>query len=139
MAVADLFTWDGLADLGAREGMPFGLGHALYMQALHGGKATHDTSDAPNIAVLLRGGRLSQASVSPAARRATRNLRRRRMPLMRTRAERLTPVQHTTWQYHVPELGKKIASKANRAGGAERCPAPAVPKRSAVDLALLDS
>ena len=33
------FTWYWLADLCAREGIPFVLGHALYMKAIHGGKA----------------------------------------------------------------------------------------------------
>ena len=37
------------------------LGHALSMQAIHGGKAKNDTIDAQHIAVLLRGGMLPQA------------------------------------------------------------------------------
>jgi hypothetical protein len=57
------------------------------MTAMHGGKATHDRMDAHNRAGLLRGGMLPQASADPAAMRATRDLLRRRMPLMRTRAE----------------------------------------------------
>jgi hypothetical protein len=36
VAVACLFTWYGLADLCAQEGMPFVLGHALSMKAIHG-------------------------------------------------------------------------------------------------------
>ena len=39
---------------------------------------------------------------------------------------------------NVPEIGQKIASKASRAGVAERLPDPAVPKSIAVDLALID-
>ena len=116
MAVACLFTWYWLADLSAREGMPCVLGHALYMKAIHGGKAKHDTIDAQKMAVLRRGGMLPHAYVSPAEMRAPRDLRRRRRPLMRKRAELLTHVQHTTWQDNVPEMGKKIASTANRAG-----------------------
>ena len=86
VAVECLFTWDWLADLCPHEGLPVVLGHALSMKAIHGGQATHDTIDAQNIAVLLRGGMLPQASVYPAEMRATRDLLRRRMPLMRTRA-----------------------------------------------------
>jgi len=56
VAVACLFPWYGLADLCAHEGMAFVLGHALSMQAMHGGKATNDQSDAQQIAVVLRGG-----------------------------------------------------------------------------------
>src|SRR6266511_4555144 len=54
-------TW--LADLCAREGIPFVLGHALSMKAIHGGKAKHAKIDAPKMAVLLRGGMLPQADV----------------------------------------------------------------------------
>jgi transposase len=61
------------------------------MKALQGGKATNDRLDALNIAGLLRGRTLPQADVYPAQRRATRDLLRRRMPLLRTRAALLTP------------------------------------------------
>src|SRR5262249_49931505 len=40
---------------------------------------------------------------------------------------------------NLPEIGKKIAYKANRSGVAERFAAPAVQKSVEVDLALLDS
>ena len=59
--VAGIFTWSWLADLCAREGIAFVLGHALYMQAIHGGKAKNDTIDAQTMAVRLRGGMLPQA------------------------------------------------------------------------------
>jgi transposase len=138
VCVAWIFTWYWLADLCAREGMPFVLGHALSMKAIHGGKAKNDTIDAQKIAVLLRGGMLPQAYVSPAEMRATRDLLRRRIPLGRKRAELLTHVQHTNRQYHVPEIGKKSAYKTNRPGVAERFADPAVQKSIEVDLALLD-
>jgi transposase len=108
------------------------------MQAIHGGKAQNDTLDAPKMAVLLRGGMLPQADVYPAERRATRDLLRRRLYLTRKRAALLTHVPPTNCQYHVPDIGKKIAAKANRVGGAERFPDPAVQKSLEVDLALSD-
>jgi hypothetical protein len=74
VAVAGIVTWDGLADLCAQADRPLVLGHALYMQAIHGSKAKKDTSDAHTMAVLLRGGRLPQAYVYPADMRATRDL-----------------------------------------------------------------
>jgi len=138
IAVECIFTWYWLADLCAQEGIPFVLGHALYMKAIHGGKAKNDKIDAQKIAVLLRGGMLPQAYVYPAKMRATRDLLRRRMHLMRKRAELLTHVQQTNCQYNLPEIGKKIAYKANRAGVAERFPDPAVQKSIEVDLALID-
>jgi transposase len=137
VCVECLFTWYWLADLCAREGIPFVLGHALYMKAIHGGKAKNEKIDAHKIAVLLRGGMLPQAYVYPAERRATRDLLRRRMSLMRKRAELLTHVQQTNHQYNLPEIGKKIAYKANRDGVAERFPDPAVQKSIEVDLALI--
>jgi transposase len=76
--------------------------------------------------------------VYPAEMRATRDLLRRRMPLMRQRAALLTHIQHTNSQYNLPTIGKKIAYKANRAGVAERFPEPAVQKSIEVDLALIE-
>src|SRR5919204_2470310 len=138
VCVECIFTWYWLADLCAQEGIAFVLGHALYMKAIHGGKAKNDRIDSQKIAVLLRGGMLPQAYVYPAEMRATRDLLRRRMHLMRKRAELLTHVQQTNCQYNLPEIGKKIAYKTNRAGVAERFPDPAVQKSIEVDLALID-
>jgi transposase len=83
VAVECIFPWYWLADLCTQEGIPFVLGHALYMKAIHGGKAKNGKID-------------------------------------------------------LPEIGKKIAYKANRAGVAERFPDPAVQKSMEVDLALID-
>jgi transposase len=137
VCVECIFTWYWLADLCAREGIPFVLGHALYMKAIHGGKANNDRIDAHKIAVLLRGGMLPQAYVYPAEMRATRDLLRRRMHLTRKRAELLAHIQNTNSQYNLPEIGKKLAYKANRDGVAERFPEPAVQKSIEVDLTLI--
>ena len=40
----------------SREGIPFVLGHALYVKAIHGGKAKNDRIDSQKIAVLLVAG-----------------------------------------------------------------------------------
>ena len=138
VAVECIFTWYWLADLCAQAGRPFVLGHALYMQAIHGGKAKNDKIDAQKIAVLLRGGLLPQAYVYPAERRATRDLLRRRLPLTRTRAELLAHVQNTNSQDNLPEIGKTLAYKAHRDGVAERFPDPIVQNSGEVALALID-
>src|SRR5438094_8416698 len=114
VAVECLLTWYWLAELCAREGIAFVLGHALYMKASHGGKAKNDKIDAHKIAVLLRGGMLPQAYVYPAEMRATRDLLRRRCHLVRKRDELLAHIHNTTSQYNLPELAKKLAKKANR-------------------------
>jgi transposase len=137
IAVECIFTWYWLADLCAQAGIPFVLGHALSMQTIYGGKAQNEKIDAQKIAVLLRGGMFPQASVYPAAMRATRDLLRRRLSLTRKRAELLAHVQNTNSQYNLPEMGKKIAYKANRTGVAERFSDPAVQKSMEVDLALI--
>jgi hypothetical protein len=82
---------------------------------------------------------LPQASVYPAQMRATRDLLRRRIHLMRQRAELLAHVRNTNSQDHLPELGKKIAYTAHRDGVAERFAGRAVPKSIEVDLTLLTS
>lgn len=137
LAAECMFTWYWLADFCADHGIPFVLGHALYMKAIHGGKAKNDKIDAHKIAVLLRGGMLPQAYVYPAEMRATRDLLRRRMHLARKRGELLAHVQNTNSQYNLPAIGKKIAYKANRDGVAERFADPAVQKSIEVDLALI--
>ena len=138
VALAGLFTWYWLADLCTQEGRPFVRGPALSMKAIHGGKATNDTSASQKIAALRRGGMRPQAYVSPAEMRATRDRLRLRRPLRRKRADLLAHIHPTTRQDTLPEMGQKRADKANRDGGAERFPAPAVPQSMAVDLALID-
>jgi transposase len=127
-------TW--LADLCAEPGIPFVLGHALDLQAIHGGQAKHDQSDSHKIAALLRGGMLPQAYVYPADMRATRDLLRRRTHLMRKRAALLAHVHNTNAPDHLPNIGKKIAYQANREGVANRVTDLAVQKTIEVDPAL---
>jgi len=55
VSVECMFTWYWLADLCEDEGIPFILGHALYMKAIHGGKSKNDKIDSNKIAALLRG------------------------------------------------------------------------------------
>ena len=50
-----------LADWCVAQDIPFDLGHALYMKALHGGKAKNDRIDSEKIARLLKAGMLPQA------------------------------------------------------------------------------
>ena len=94
VGVECIFTWYWLADLCAREGIAFVLGHALYMKAIHGGKAKNDRIDALKIATLLRGGMLPQAYVYPAEMRSTRDLLRRRLTLVRQRGHLLSHIQN---------------------------------------------
>jgi transposase len=121
VAVECIFTWYWLADVCAEEGIPFILGHALYMKAIHGGKAKNDKIDARKIAVLLRGGMLPMAYAYPAAMRATRDLLRRRTHLVRKRAELLAHIQNTT---------RSTTSRRSARGSPTRATARAWPSAS---------
>jgi len=136
VAVECMFTWYWLADLCAAEGIRF-LGHALYMKAIHGGKAKNDRIDAHKIAVLLRGGMLPEAYVYPAAMRATRDLLRRRLHFTRKRAELLTHIENTNSQYNLPAFPKKLTYATNRTGVVDRFADASVQQTIAVDLELI--
>jgi transposase len=135
-----MFAWYWLADWCADRGIPFVLGHALYMKAIHGGKAKNDKSDAHKIATLLRGGLLPQAYVYPKTMRATRDLLRRRMFLVYQRASTIAHVQMTNQQYNLDPFGKKLIYAANRAklDIPKRFSDPSVQQMMHVDLALID-
>jgi hypothetical protein len=108
------------------------------MKAIPGGKAKNDKIEAHKMAVLLRGGLLPQAYVYPAERRAPRDLLRRRCQLVRKRAELLAHIQNTNSQYNLPEIGKRLAYKANREDVAEHCPDPRVRKPLELAVSLID-
>jgi transposase len=76
--------------------------------------------------------------VYPAEMRATRDLLRRRCHLVRKRAELLAHIQNTHSQYNLPEIGKKLAYKANREGVEDHFPDPSVQKTIEVDVSLID-
>jgi transposase len=136
-----MFAWYWLADLCHREGIPFVLGHALYMKAIHGGKAKNDDIDAEKIARLFRGGNLPVAYVYPRAMRATRDLLRRRTFFVRKRAELLAHLVNTNSQYNLPPLSKKLSYAANRQelDIAARFADPSVRRGAGADLALSDA
>jgi transposase len=138
VAVECMFTWYWLADLCRNEGIDFVLGHALYMKAIHGGKAKNDRIDAHKIAALLRGGMIPMGYVYPSEMRATRDLLRRRNHLMRKRAELLAHIQNTNHQYNLPRFKKVIAYKRNREGIAEQFMDECVRKSMEVNISLID-
>lgn len=138
VAAECMFTWYWLADLCERERIVFVLGHALYMRAIHGGKAKNDRIDAHKIAALLRGGMMPQAYVYPRAMRATRDLMRRRNHLMRKRAELLVHIQNTNSQYNLPAFGVRIAKPHLRREAGSHFPEAAVRKSVELDVSLID-
>jgi len=141
VAVECLFAWYWVADLCQAHNIPFVLGHALYMKAIHGGKSKNDDIDAEKIARLLRGGNIPVAYVYPKGLRETRDLLRRRMHLVHKRAELVTHIQIVNAQNNLPEFGKKLIYAKNRAELkiAERFQNPHVRKSVEVNLTLIDA
>ena len=138
VAVECMFTGYWLADLCAREGIAFVLGHALYMKAIHGAKAKNDRVDSQKIAALLKGGLIPKSYVYPAEMRATRDLFRRRTHFVRHRGQLLAHIQNTHHQYNYVSPGKRIAYRSNREGIAEAFDDIAVQTSLSTDLELVD-
>ena len=139
VAVECMFTWYWIADLCAEQNIPFVLGHALYMKAIHGGKAKNDKIDSHKIAALLRGGMLPQAYVYPQKMRSTRDLLRRRNHFMRKRAELYAHIQNTGSQYNLPDPLGRIARPQNRHGIVEKFDEPSVQQSIGVDLEIISA
>lgn len=137
VCVECIFTWYWVADLCVAEEIPFVLGHALSMKAIHGGKTKNDRLASQKIAKLLRAGMIPMAYVSPKAMRSTRDLLRRRMHFVQHRSNLLTHIQQTNAQYNLPKIGKTLKYKGNREGVAERFGDASARKTVEVDLELI--
>lgn len=133
-----VFCWYWLADFCAAEGIAFVLGHALYMRAIHGAKAKNDRIDAFKIASLLRGGNMPESYVYPQEMRATRDLLRRRLYLVRERGFLLAHVQNTHHQCNLPTPGAKLQWRRNRTGVAEHFTDASVRKTVEVDISVIN-
>jgi transposase len=140
VGVECMFAWYWVADLCVEHDIAFVLGHALYMKAIHGGKAKNDRIDAGKLARLLKGGNFPIAYAYPKGMRETRDLLRRRTYLVRKRAELLTHLQILNAQYNLAPFPKKLSFAANRTemNVAERFADPSVQKSAAMNLALID-
>jgi len=136
VATECIYCWYWLADLCTREGITFVLGHALYMKAIHGGKAKNDKIDSRKIAVLLRGGTLAQAYVYPPEMRATRDLLRRRLFFVRKRGELFAHVRTTAHQYNLTIPSGQLLYQCNRTRVPEIFDDPIVRTSVEADLEL---
>jgi transposase len=134
-----IFNWYWLADLCAEHEIPFVLGHALYMKAIHGAKAKNDRIDSLKTASLLRGGLLPEAYAYPAAMRPTRDLLRRRTHFVRKRGQLLAHIQNTFHQYNLPRPQGVLIYRGHRAQVPEAFDDPIVRKSIEADLALCDT
>lgn len=101
VSVESTFNWYWLGDLCAREEIPFVLGHAQYMGAVHQGKTKNDRVDSEKIAKLTSGKLLPQSYVYPKEMRVVRDLFRRRLYFVRERAALKGHVKIVGAQYNV--------------------------------------
>ena len=138
IAVECMFSWYWVADFSEDNNIAFILGHALYMKAIHGGKAKNDKIDSHKIASLARGGTFPMAFVYPRDMRSTRDLLRRRMHLMRKRAELLCHIHNTNTQYNYDKLVKNLRYKRNRKLVDGRFADPSVQKNVDLDIQLIN-
>lgn len=137
VGVESTYNWYGLADLCGQHELPFVLGHALALRAVHGGKTKNDKIDSEKLALLLRGGNFPLAYVYPREHRATRDLIRRRTYLVRRRAELMTHIRNTAGQYNLSIVTGQLTYPGNRAGLPEQFEHPSAQKTVASDCALI--
>ena len=133
-----MFAWYWLADLCEDESIPFTLGHALYMKAIHGGKAKNDKIDAAKIAGMLRGGMFPMAYVYPRQMRETRDLLRRRSFFVRQKAQLIAHITNTNSQYNLPPFERKLSRHPDYSDLAERFEHPSTKLSISADATLIN-
>ena len=138
VGVECMHCWYWVADFCNDIGIDFILGHALYMKAIHGGKAKNDRIDSYKIANLIRGGNFPLAYVYPKAMRATRDLLRRRMKIVRHGADLKAHVVNTTSQYNLPPNKVNLKNIDAREQLRSTFSEQAVQKNIDLDMAVLD-
>lgn len=115
VGVECMHCWYWIADFCEEHNVDFILGHALYMKAIHGGKAKNDRIDSYKIARLIRGGNFPLAYVYPKEMRATRDLLRRRIKMVRYSAQFKAHVSNTATQYNqTPPVKSSLRTSSGR-------------------------
>jgi transposase len=133
-----MHCWYWLADACRDAGIPFALGHAWAMKAVHGSKTKGDRHDAEAIARLLRGGNFPLAYAYPRERRGLRDLLRARLRLVRQRAELYGHVHTARRQANLPPVSSDVKYKSKRGGVTADIADPFVRRRVETHLALLE-
>ena len=133
------YNWYWLADFCDDAKVPFVLGHALEMRAIHGSKTKNDKQDSLKLAMLLRGGNFPSAYVYPRATRAQRDLVRRRCFFSRQRAELQGHIRNTAAQYNLTVPKGQLIYLCNQEGLAESFPNKAARLTIQTDLAMINT
>lgn len=138
VGVECMFCWYWLADLCREEGIPFVLGHALYMKAIAQAKSGNDKLDSERIAMLLKSGMFPEAYVYPQEMRATRDLMRRRCFFVRKRAELSSHVTMTHQQYNKKRKKGELKHRCNQVGLVEVFDDASVREMLEADLSMIN-
>ncbi len=138
VGVECMHCWYSVSGFCEDLGVDFILGHALYMKAIHGGKAKNDRIDSYKIAKLIRGGNFPLAYVYPKEMRATRDLLRRRTHLVRHGADLKAHVSNTTSQYNLPPNKVNLKNVCAREQLKTAFPNRVVQRNVDLDMAVLD-
>lgn len=137
VGVECMHCWYWVSDLCEEHAIDFIVGHALYMKAIHGGKAKSDRIDSLKIAKLIRGGNFPLAYTYPKALRATRDLLRRRMHLMRYTSQLKAHVTNSKAQYNLNFKSGNLNTPKNRDALRHAFPVNALQYSIDMDLNLI--
>jgi len=138
VGVECMHCWYWIADFCEEINVDFILGHALYMKAIHGGKAKNDRIDSFKIAKLIKGGNFPLAYVYPKEMRATRDLLRRRLKIVRHGAHLKAHVANTTSQYNLPPNKVNLKNVCAREQIRTTFPDKVVQRNVDLDMTILD-
>ena len=133
-----MHCWYWVSDFCDVIGVDFILGHALYMKAIHGGKAKNDRIDSFKIVNLIRGGNFPLAYVYPKGMRATRDLLRRRTKIVQHGADLKAHVVNTTSQYNLPPNKLNLKNMCAREQLKSTFTDISVQKNINLDMVILD-
>lgn len=133
-----MHCWYWVSDFCRENNIEFILGHALYMKAIHGGKAKNDKIDSYKIARLMRGGNFPLAYNYPQETRSTRDLLRRRTYIMRHGSELKAHVVNTDSQYNLPAQSLNLKNVSAREGLRHYYEDPIVQRMIVLDINILD-
>jgi transposase len=138
IGVECIFSWYWVADLCSDIGLSFVLGHALYMKAIHGGKAKNDKIDAEKIALLLKGGNFPLAYTYPPRMRKVRDLLRRRGTMVAHKSAYMAHIRITNFQYNLPPfMTGRLDAKSRIPDIIEHFPDPLVQENVKTDLTIV--
>ena len=136
--VESTYNWYWLADGCHQEGIPFHLGHALYMKAIHGGKKKNDKIDSRTLADCTN--YFPLAYPYPQKMRATRDLLRRRHRFVALRGEGYTHIQNIfSQQANFNICSEEVRKKTTRRNIPSRLDDPDLSMTVDCDLDLIDT